>query len=580
MTQDATPPTSNLQPPTSNLQLPTSSLRWWGWGTLDQSYDLSHRPNFWPLVHDRLGVSGEVVSPPIEFDTIPLPDSHLPHPDLSDLRRIFGEEAVRVDRLSRVVHAYGKSFRDLIRIRRGEVTHPPDAVVYPTDEAQIVALFVLAAQKHWHIIPFGGGSSVTGGLEPFAPRDALRINQPTITLDFARLNRVVSIDQTSHTATVQCGMLGPDLEAALNASGFTLGHFPQSFEFSTLGGWIATRSAGQTSIGYGKIEEMVERMRLISPRGAIDIKPLPASATGPNLLQLLVGSEGAFGVITEATLRIKPLPAARDYRGMLFHSFADGVDAIRELMQREIGVVMARLSDSNETGASLALSRAPTTRSARLRLRAGQWLIGRRGYDFASSCLMVIGTEGETDRVEKIKKAALEACQSHGGTNLGSSVGRSWLRERYALPYLRDDLLDRGIMIDTLETATTWSNLLDLYGALTRALEDAIAATGSKPFVMTHVSHAYHDGASLYTTFLGAQASDPIAQWWSVKRAATEAIMAQDGALSHHHGIGRDHAAWLAREHGELGLEAFRALKATFDPDGLLNRGVMNLDTD
>ena len=173
MTQDATPPTSNLQPPTSNLQLPTSPLRWWGWGTLDQSYDLSHRPNFWPLVHDRLGVSGEVASPTIEFDTIPLPDSRLPHPDLSDLRRIFGEEAVRVDRLSRVVHAYGKSFRDLIRIRRGEVTHPPDAVVYPTDEAQIVALFVLAAQKHWHIIPFGGGSSVTGGLEPFAPRDAL-----------------------------------------------------------------------------------------------------------------------------------------------------------------------------------------------------------------------------------------------------------------------------------------------------------------------------------------------------------------------------------------------------------------------
>ncbi len=559
--------------PISNLQSPISSLRWWGWGALDQGYDLSQRPNLWPLVRDRLGVNGEVVCPPIEFDAMALPESRLSAEDLSDLRRIFGDEAVYLDRLSRTLHACGKSYRDLIGIRRGQVSHPPDAVVYPTAEAQIAELFSLAAKRGWCIIPFGGGTGVTGGIELANGR----VGESAIVLDLARLNRVLAIDRISQTAMVQSGILGPDLERALNAEGFTLGHFPQSFEFSTLGGWIATRSAGQTSIGYGKIEDIVERVRVVTPRGAIDVKPLPASASGPDLLQMLIGSEGAFGVIVEASLRIRPLPEARDNRGVLFHSFEDGVEAIRTLVQRDIGVAMARLSDGNETGASLALSRAPSTRRARLRLRAGQWLVRRRGYDFATSCLMVLGIEGEAERVDKARKAALEICKARGGTNLGRSVGRSWLRERFALPYLRDDLLDRGVMIDTLETATTWSNLLPLYRALTRALEEAIAATGSKPFVMTHVSHAYCDGASLYATFLGKQASDLIAQWWSVKRAATEAILANGGALSHHHGIGRDHARWLAREQGELGVEALRALKATFDPDGLLNRGVLGI---
>jgi alkyldihydroxyacetonephosphate synthase len=573
MAQDSALPTPNLQSPASNLQSPIASLRWWGWGVLDQAYDLSQRPNFWPLVRERLGVSGDVICPPIALDAITLPESRLSAEDLSDLRRIFGDEGVRLDRLSRVRHACGKSYRDLIGIRRGQVSHPPDAVVYPASEAHIAELFSLAAQRGWRIIPFGGGTSVTGGIELANGR----AGQPAIVVDLVRLNRVLAIDRISQTAVAQAGIAGPDLERALNAEGFTLGHFPQSFEFSTLGGWIATRSAGQTSIGYGKIEDMVERVRVATPCGAIDVKPLPASASGPDLLQMLIGSEGALGVIVEASLRIRPLPEARDYRGMLFHSFQDGVEAIRELVQHDIGVAMARLSDGNETGASLALARAPSTRRARLRLRAGQWLVRRRGYDFASSCLMLLGVEGEAERVDKVRKAALEMCKARGGTNLGRSVGRSWLRERFALPYLRDDLLDRGVMIDTLETATTWSNLLPLYRKLMQALQAAISATGSKPFVMTHVSHAYRDGASLYVTFLGKQAGDPIAQWWSVKRAATEALLANGGALSHHHGIGRDHAGWLAREHGELGVEALRALKATLDPDGLLNPGVLGI---
>ncbi|HET7088558.1 MAG TPA: FAD-binding oxidoreductase [Anaerolineae bacterium] len=558
----------------SSLPPPPSSLRWWGWGRLDRSYELDRRPNFWPFLRKRLGVSGEVTCPPVKLDALSLSEPRLSQRDLSDLRRIFGDDGVCVDRLSRLLHAYGKSYRDLIRIRRGDVGHPPDAVVYPDNEAQIGELFTWAKRSRARLIPFGGGSSVTGGVEPAEkPTDS-----PTITLDLARLNRVVSIDRASHTATMQCGILGPHLEAALNAEGFTLGHFPQSFEFSTLGGWIATRSAGQSSAGYGKIEDMVERVRAITPRGCIEVKPLPASATGPDVLQMLIGSEGAFGVIVEATVRIRPLPGARDYRGVLFHSFEDGAEAIRELMQRGVEVAMARLSDSRETEVSIALARAPATRGARLGMHAGLWLIHERGYDFDSSCLMVLGIEGEQARVKRIKKAALDVCKRHGGMNVGRSVGRAWLRERFALPYLRDDLLDRGIMIDTVETATTWSSLLGVYHALNDALEQAIAATGAAPLVMTHVSHSYRDGASLYSTFMGAQRGDPIEQWWSIKRAATEAILAHGGALSHHHGVGRDHAAWLVRQHGALGVEAFRSLKATFDPDVLLNPGVLGLE--
>jgi alkyldihydroxyacetonephosphate synthase len=548
-----------------------STLRWWGWGSLDQSYDLDARPQVWPFIESQLGIGPQIAQAPVALESIQLPAIRLSPQDVSDLQQIFGDDAVRIDRLARVLHAYGKSYRDLMRIRCGDIAHPPDAIVYPDDEAQIVELYIWARKRGWHLTPFGGGSSVTGGVE--APADA----RPAITVDLARINRVLRIDPIARTATVQCGIYGPALERALNESGFTLGHFPQSFEFSTLGGWIATRSAGQASIGYGKIEEMVERVRLVAPRGVVDVKPIPAAAAGPDMLRLLIGSEGALGIIIEATLRIKPLPAQRNYFGVLFHTFEDGAQAVREMMQREIGVSMARLSDDEETRTALILARAPHSHRARLRTRAGQWFIRRRGYDMASSCLMVVGIEAEAEQVDAIQKAALHACKMYDGIRLGRSVGRAWLRERFVLPYLRDELLDRKIMVDTLETATTWSNFMPLYHALKEALHTAIVDSGSPAFVATHLSHAYRDGASLYATFIGRQQGDPIAQWWSIKRAATEAILAHGGALSHHHGIGRDHAAWLAREYGALGMQALRALKSSFDPDGLLNAGVLDV---
>jgi alkyldihydroxyacetonephosphate synthase len=546
------------------------NLRWWGWGTSDQSYDLSNRPGFWPFMQANLGVGPGPLAEPVPLDAIMLPPPRLDAEVLGSLQKKLDATVVNTSHEMRVLHAYGKSYKDLVRLRRGEVPHPPDAVVFPESEAQVVELLAWATQHGAVLVPFGGGSSVTSGVEPHS-------ESPVITVDLARLSQVIRMDATSQTVTAQAGILGPALECAVGAQGFSLGHFPQSFEFSTLGGWIATRSAGQTSIGYGKIEEMIEAVRVVTPVGTIETRPVPASAAGPSLLQSLVGSEGAFGVITQATVRLHRKPEVSDYRGVMFRRFEDGMAAVRDIMQGGADVVMARLSDGPETAASLALNRAPHSPFSALITNVGMRVLKVQGYNLAGqSCLMILGVEGKHTHVSHNVRAALRICQRHGGFDLGRSVGAAWLRERFALPYLRDTFLGRGLMVDTLETATTWDNLPQLYTALTDALRQAIAAGNVQPYAMTHVSHAYTDGASLYSTFLGKQVPGrEIEQWWAVKRAATEAILSNGGTLSHHHGVGVDHASWLERELGVLGMQALGALKITFDPQSAMNPGVL-----
>ena len=548
------------------------NLRWWGWGALDQSYDLSNRPSFWPFMQAHLGVEPGPLAEPVPLDSITLPPPRLASRAelLRGLRKKFGATVVHTGHEARILHAYGKSYQDLVRLRRGEVTHPPDAVIFPESEEQVVELMAWAAEHDVALVPFGGGSSVTSGVEPHGVK-------PTLTIDLSRLNQVVRVDVVSQTVTAQAGMLGPALERAVNARGFSLGHFPQSFEFSTLGGWIATRSAGQASGGYGKIEERVEAVRVVTPVGIIQTKLVPASAAGPSLLEALVGSEGAFGIITQATLRLHRKPEVGDYRGVMFRRFEDGVAAVREIMQGGADVVMARLADAPETAASLALNRAPHSPLAGKLAEIGMRALRAQGYDLGGkSCLMILGIEGKRAHVAHNLRAAMGICRRHGGFDLGRSVGNAWLRERFALPYLRDIFLGRGLMADAVEAATTWDNLAQLYTALTDALRRAIQASGVQPYVMTHVSHSYPDGASLCSTFLGKQISGrEIEQWGAVKRAATEAILTTGGTLSHHHGVGADHAAWLEREHGPLGVEALRALKATFDPQGIMNPGIL-----
>ena len=558
------------------------NLRWWGWGTLDKSFDLEGRTAFWPGLERMLELPGDrKPRPPVSLEEIELRPTRLDDRMLTWLRKLLGDEAIFTDRRTRVEHAYGKSYCDLIRLRAGYIPHPPDAVVYPTNEDEIAALLAWAADQDIAIIPFGGGSSVLGGVEP-PPED-----RRCITLDLAKLDRVLSVDPVSRTARIQAGATGPEVEAQLNAQGFTLGHFPQSFEFSTLGGWIVTRSAGQNSIGYGKIEDMTQAVRVITPAGVLETRDTPATAVGPSILGLVMGSEGTYGVLTEATMRLHPLPEVRDYRGLLFRTFEDGLAAFRDLMQSNLHPSIVRLSDPPETAAYALMSHQHHGLRA-LFDKALERYLRLRGYGLdeglalseANVCLMILGFDGRLDDVEARWNRALEVCRDHRGLHLGHRPGRSWQRDRFAQPYLRDDLLDNGVLVDTLETATTWSNLTRVYEAMTAALKSAIADTDGGPgAVLTHVSHAYPHGASLYSTFLGRQTSHaPLEnqeQWRIIKHQTTEAILAAGGTLSHHHGVGRDHAPWLEEEIGPLAMEALRAFKDTFDPAGIMNPGVL-----
>ncbi len=555
------------------------NLRWWGWGTLDQEYSLEGRTAFWPAVQQWLDLPDEAIereTPPVPLDEIELRPPRLDDPQLCALRKLLGEDAVRTDTRCRVEHAYGKSYRDLVRIRAGHIPHPPDVVVYPADQSQVVTTLAWAADRDIGVMPFGGGSSVLGGVEP-EPGD-----RPILTLDLAKLDRVLAVDPVSRTARIQAGATGPEVEAQLNERGFSLGQFPQSFEFSTLGGWIVTRSAGQNSIGYGKIEHMTQAVRVVTPVGIVETKDVPATAAGPSLLNMLIGSEGSYGILTEATMRIHPRPAVQDYRGILFHTLEDGIAAFRDLMQTPaLRPAIIRLSDETETAAYGMMSHEHHGLRRLIDAILERYL-NAQGFDLnGGSTLMLLGFDGTLNRTANQWSIALEICRDHHGLSLGRTVGESWKRDRYAQPYLRDTLLGHGVMVDTLETATSWSNLMHLYESMTSAMKATIKTTdGGSGYVMTHISHAYEHGASLYSTFLGRQIADPDplakqAQWQEIKQTTTEAILAAGGTLTHHHGIGRDHAPWLGEEIGRLGVRALRALKQTFDPDNVLNPGIL-----
>lgn len=544
----------------------TRELRWYGWGYSDTSYSFAHRPTAWPYLKSQLGLTEETAPPVVNQADIQLRPSRLDAARLGQLRTLLGDSAVTTDDQVRLTHSLGKSYSDLIRLRRGEIPNPTDGVVFPENEAQIVQLLAFAMQHGVTVIPFGGGTSVVGGVEPVGER-------PTLTVSLARLNRVLTIDTLSHTVTAEAGVLGPDLEKALNAQGFTLGHFPQSFQFSTVGGWVATRGAGHASTKYGKIEKLVVSVRMVTPSGIIETRTTPAAASGPSLLQLLVGSEGVYGIITQATLRLAPLPQTTADGAFLFNSFAEGATAVRAIMQHGLTPALVRLSDETETRTSFAM-RQNHQGWGGIKEKLGLRLLTRSGKSFDQGSVLLLRFEDSAEQVKMAFRAAKALCKAHGAFALGAGPVRSWQRDRYLTPYLRDQLLDRGILLDTVETATTWDNLPTLYQQLTTCIRQAIADGGVKPLVLTHLSHVYRDGASLYLTLLAKALRDrELAQWQAIKSAATTCIMAQGGALSHHHGVGHDHAAWLAQETGETGLAALAAVKQTLDPQGMMNPG-------
>ena len=531
--------------------------KWWGWGWEDKVLRLESRPALAAYLGHRLDVDLSVRRPVASFDQIEVPPSRLSSQDLADIQVIVGEGNLASDNVARVTHATGRGYKDLVRLRTARLDHVPDLVVYPEDEDSVPRLLEFAGSHRYAVIPFGGGTNVVGGLDVHGQFAA------TIVMDLRRLRRVLAIDIESGLATVEAGIRGPPLEEALNAKGLTLGHFPQSWEFSTVGGWIAMRASGSHSNRYGSIEDLVVGVRLVSPARVLEVRSVPKESHGPSLKELVLGSEGALGVITQATLRVQPLPLVRRFESRLFSSFADGVAALRA-MAREDGLPdMAYLADSEETKfAAAGEGIAPDA----------DGIAGRR---LAEGSLLLMGFEGTKERVTHRRRVALRHARANS-TSLGSGPAERWSHERFELPYLRDSLLDHGILVDTVETAARWSDLLAVYDHAKKALQEALWKDGTAGLVLCHVSHAYPDGASLYYTFLAPQREGhEIEQWEGIKAAVTEAVLDAGAALSHHHGIGEDHAPYLSRVIGEDGLVVLRALKRELDPDGIMNPGTL-----
>jgi alkyldihydroxyacetonephosphate synthase len=472
--------------------------------------------------------------------------SRLPLAAAQALGAAVGPEHVVVEDEARAAHANGMSYLDLVR-RSAQPPVAPDAVVLPGDHDEVAAVLRACSEHSVAVVPFGGGTSVVGGVA--AERGGF---VAVIALDLRRLDALLEVDDVSWTATLQAGVTGPRAEELLAAHGFTLGHVPQSFERATIGGYAATRSAGQLSTGWGRFDALVERVRAATPAGDLDLGRAPGTAAGPDLRQLVLGSEGAFGVITSVTVRVRPIPEVRRHEGWRVDDLATGVGILRTLAQRGPRPDLARLSDETETAMGVAT--------------------GGGGVDDAGGCLLLVGWEGFADDVAARAEGAAAVLRAAGATPLGEEAAESWRHGRFRAPRLRDELLGTGMLIETLETATTWRDLEALHARVGEVLREAL--DGASPIVACHVSHLYAAGASLYFTVLGRRsADDPVGQWSAAKAAVMDALTGAGATLTHHHAVGADHAPWLAAEVGDLGVEVLRAVKARLDPVGVLNPG-------
>jgi alkyldihydroxyacetonephosphate synthase len=526
-------------------------MKWWGWGDPERRIELPATAV--AAVREELGVGPDEGSEPVSIEQVSLPE---PRTIPEAVRAAAGEVLDSAD--DRIRHATGRSYPDLVRLRTGRLEHAPDAVLRPADAGGVEAVLQACAASGVAVVPFGGGTSVVGGLEALSDGQSA-----VVSLELFRL-RSVELDSEALTARLGPGLTGPEAEAALGALGATLGHFPQSFEEATIGGFAATRSAGQASSGYGRFDELVTSLELTAPAGRLRTREVPHTAAGPSLRELALGSEGTLGVLTEVSCRVRPSPRTRVYEGWIAEDFEAGREIVRDLAQRHEAPDVLRLSDEEETRVSLEL--AGTEGLRRRALDAYLSLRRRRG-----GCLMICGWEGEREDVSRRRGLSQARLRLGGAVPLGRSAGDSWYRNRYGGPYLRDELMNLGVLVETLETAHTWSRVEELYRAVGEALRGVL---GERSIVMCHVSHAYADGASLYFTYLTrARPGEELDQWRAAKAAACEAIVVAEGTITHHHAVGRDHAPYMRAEVGELGLDALRAVKERLDPAGIMNPG-------
>jgi alkyldihydroxyacetonephosphate synthase len=542
-------------------------MKWWGWGDPDITFPMADKPKLWPWIVQKLGItSASPTETPVELGSIDMSAPRAGAELFAELRRILKPEQLTLDPLERLLHSYGKSFPDLFRVRNGIVGRAPDAVLLPDSHEQVEALMKLAHDRDFCLIPFGGGTNIVGGINPNSEE-----GRPVFTLSLRNMHHLISVDRESRTATIQAGALGPKLEADLAKQGHSLGHYPDSFEYSTLGGWLATRSAGMQSDAYGRIEDMVVSMKMVTPSGTIVTKPVPASSAGPDLNRMMVGSEGILGVITEATMRVHKAPAVKDYRGYLFRSFEDGVRAIQECLDRGFAPSMIRLQDSGESELAFNMKAPSLGLEGWIQNRVKSWLKSR-GY--TEPCILIVGFEGEEQAIENTRRSAPGILKRHGAFPLGKSVGATWSKDKFNIPYLRDYIMDYGCMADVAETSTVWSNVLPLYAGTVDAIKARFRQEDGTGYIGCHISHTYKTGACLYFTFAARQPKGgELEHYYGYKRLITDTILRLGGTLSHHHAVGVEHRPWIEEELSPAGLQALQALKASLDPKRVLNPG-------
>jgi len=523
--------------------------RWNGWGNLDTEYPVSL--SALDYLTKRLGKLDPIPDAAKETVLSAVPESRLPAHPLVD---ISAQE--------RLMHARGQSMHDWVDMRYGRVSTFPDGVAFPRAGEDVRILLKYAKDAGAQVIPYGGGTSVVGHITP-CPTD-----KPVLSLSLEKMTRMLDLDETSRVADFQAGAAGPQLEEQLKSRGYTLGHFPQSFEYSTLGGWIVTRSSGQQSYRYGKIESLFAGGLIETPRGQLEIKPVPASAAGMDIREMVLGSEGRLGVVTQAKVRVRRLPEAEAFFGTFFPSWDQGSDAVREIVQNELPVSMLRLSNPLETETTLILSGKSWVGMADRSLR----MIGYGD----TRCLLIFGVTGSRKLFNRTRRDVASVCRRYGGLVVGTIVGHTWEKSRFLSPYLRNTLWEKGIAIDTLETALPWTQVHEASRSIPRSIVEAMAKHNERVLAFSHLSHVYRDGASIYTTYLFRRTPDPdelLSRWHDMKHNASLTLQKYGGTISHQHGVGMDHAQYLPAEKGALGMDAMRAVVRSFDPDEMMNPG-------
>lgn len=505
----------------------------------------------------------------MDLETLHIPPSRLTSAEVQEIRALLPTGNASDQREERLLHSFGRSYIDVVTARRGHLRTVTDIVAHPASVQEVEDLVHYAHTHDLAIVPWGGGTSVVGGVDPEAGG-----HRGVLTLSLQRLMDPMGLDTLSRLARFQCGIHGPDLEKYLNDRGYTLGHFPQSFEFSTLGGWLATRSSGQASSRYGEVIERLHGATVVTPVGTFRWERGVAESSGPDPSALLPGSEGTLGIFVEATLAVEPLPVRTSYRAAIFPDWASGVAACRELSQEGPAPAVLRLSDPVETMLTLEGRPPAETAGEKMRQRLEREYIGLRKLEEGSMCLAIIGYEGTEREVRHGEERRKEVLKARGGIDAGSRAGSTWQEERFLLPYLRDDLLEDGWLVETLETGAAWSEVEGLTSQVTEALQHAARRSKFPLLSAAHLSHTSRTGSGIYFTVMAPQnPHDPVGQWLVLKEAATETLLHAGGVLSHHHGVGKMHRPWVGSYRQRMGRLSLDAAKQAFDPLGVLNPG-------